>query len=265
MQETKDLAAEILAPDVELPEEESVSPNEGTEDAGDQTVRHKLDWNAISIVSSGIDNDGDPLSAATASLCRVTDDGHDLTTITDIELEGAAYDMFARGGALVLDVHFPRDKYSGGLALHELCLRYFRSTETEKDKGNTELTVTFVPLVFHGDISFLFIGLVYEWYETDNGLITVHLVFDQNATITLETDEIDYQQIIAEVDAEIRRMDLEIEAQLEEALEEEKQLQESNIVAESLAEEMQETIDLKIEDAEKGNDQGETERRHRDV
>ena len=31
------------------------------------------------------------------------------------------------------------------------------------------------------------------------------------------------------------------------------------------AEEMQETIDLKIEDAEKGNDQGETERRHRDV
>ena len=85
------------------------------------------------------------------------------------------------------------------------------------------LSLILVPFLLEGQVVLHFTQLVFcDGYEKE-GALRLILAFDNQACGILETDQIDYEAIHREIDLELRRYEEEIDADIEQALEEEKE------------------------------------------
>ena len=170
--------------------------------------------------AKGTDPDGSPRSAASLSVDRV--DGSHAECLREEMLEQAVFTLFISGGAAAVTADFPALSRGAYTRCLELCRGYL---EQLRDPAHDRevLSLILVPFLLEGQVVLHFTQLVFcDGYEKD-GVLRLILVFDNQACGLLETDQIDYEAIHREIDLELKRYEEEIDADIEQALEEEQE------------------------------------------
>lgn len=170
--------------------------------------------------AKGTDPDGSPRSAASLSVDLV--DGSHADCLREEVLEQAVFGLSISGGAAVITADFPALSRGAYTRCLELCRDYLGQL---KDPAHDRevLSLILVPFLLEGQVVLHFTQLVFcDGYEKE-GALRLILAFDNQACGILETDQIDYEAIHREIDLELRRYEEEIDADIEQALEEEKE------------------------------------------
>lgn len=170
--------------------------------------------------AKGTDPDGSPRSAASLSIDLV--DGSHADCLREEVLEQAVFGLAISGGAAVVTADFPaisRGAYTRCLELSRDYLGHLKDPAHDREV----LSLILVPFLLEGQVILHFTQLVFcDGYEKE-GTLRLILAFDNQACGLLETDQIDYETIHREIDLELKRYEEDIDADIEEALEEEKE------------------------------------------
>lgn len=203
-------------------------------------------WEDFAAVISGVDELGTPISTASLSLDNKLEDN--LEERGTVFFSNPVMDFYVRGGAAVAEVQFPKNLRNEAESCIRLCERYFNEM---REYPSQEINMLIVPTNFNGEVVAIFSGLVYVTRAYTDELCTVILVFDHTDSIILKTDEIDMAVIKARVDSEIKRMEDDLEEQIQLALDEQKEIQElSNPYSNMIKEQLESNTSLLIEEEE---------------
>lgn len=168
-------------------------------------------------ITNGCDEVGQPNAAASLSIDRIFSDN--VKNVQSQVLDQAVINLYISGGAAVVKADFgylSRPSYKN---CRKICNDWL---EMINQRGNERLSLVIVPYKLGGQIVLYFDQLVYcDGYDDDNQSHLI-LVFDNESSFIMETDSIDYEKIKNEIEIELRRYEEDIDAEIEEAINEEK-------------------------------------------
>lgn len=171
-------------------------------------------------LASGKDSGGTARSAASLSIDRV--DGSNTENLKEEVLDQAVIHLHISGGAAVVTADFSPLARASYLNSLDMCRTYIDQLD-DRTHDQERLTITIVPYLLEGQITLFFTQMVFfDTYELE-GRLRLILVFDNQASLIMETDQIDYQRIKQEIDLELKRYEEEVDAEIEQALEEEQE------------------------------------------
>lgn len=169
-------------------------------------------------ITNGCDEVGQPNAAASLSIDRFFSDN--VKNVQSQVLDQAVINLYISGGAAVVKADFgylSRPSYKN---CRKICNDWL---EMINQRGNERLSLVIVPYKLGGQIVLYFDQLVYcDGYDDDNQSHLI-LVFDNESSFIMETDSIDYEKIKNEIEIELRRYEEDIDAEIEEAINEEKE------------------------------------------
>lgn len=190
-------------------------------------VQRELTYDEILGVISGRDEVGAPNSAATLSIDEIISE-RDVKSINNVIFDNAEITIYTYGGCAVLEVDFPYNSLPSYKRAMALCQEWFNEIE-DKEHDNRILSLTLVPLRLLGKIFLLFRNLVYyTGNSTSNGSRLI-LCFDNNVTNILETEDINYREIFASVEAELTKREEDVDEQILQIEEETRKIKEENV------------------------------------
>lgn len=161
--------------------------------------------------------DGNPMSGCMLAIDRIPDDGSDPVTLDNVHFESAIIDIKAEGGCAVIQTDFQ----PVGAVFYQKAKRMCR--EWLMGNRRTVLSLLVSPYLLNGCIYVLFQRLVYAYgHEKADGGFRFLLAFDNTATIPCETEDVDYAEVVREVEAELKRQEDGLYDELEEAKKEER-------------------------------------------
>lgn len=173
-------------------------------------------------LSSGKNQEGDPRSAVTLAIDKIT--GNKSEKVREAFLRNATTSLCVSGGCAAVIIDFPKSEYASFQVTKKLYESWF--TKEIQDE-NMEISLTVIPFSLAGQIILLFTNLVfadnYQLIIDDQDIYRILLCFDNNSTMIVTTDEIDYMHIYNEINIELRRMEEEIDNEIDCAIEEEKE------------------------------------------
>lgn len=201
--------------------------------------------------ANGKDMSGAPNAIASLHVDEINQPVHsrqDIKHIAEVLLKEAVIDIFVSDGCAVVRADFP---------FHSR-FEFNRAQKTAKDwlkdnKKNQFLTLSVIPLPLHGQIYLLFDQLVYaDGYSLQKGFRLI-LCFDNQDTQAFETEDIDYSQVTADVEAEIRRQEETLDLEIEQLEKEQKKYENS------FAQEVEQQSDFKRYVTDQGKETDEDE------
>ena len=173
-------------------------------------------------LASGKNQEGDPRSATTLAIDKIN--GNKSEKVKEVFLKNAITSFCVAGGCAVAIVDFPQNEY----ASFEVTKRLYESWFTKEIKDeDMEISLTVVPFSLAGQIVLFFTNLAfadnYQLVVNNQKVYRVILCFDNNSTMVMTTDEIDYLHIYSEINLELKRMEEEIDNDIDQAIEEERE------------------------------------------
>lgn len=216
--------------------------------------QESLNWDDVIKIASGKDELGLPVSSASISVDEIEADEETLKTLQNIYLEGAILNIHASGGCVIITADFPQIARGSCKEVIELCNKWLENLENP-DFDNQMLYLTLVPHLLEGSVFVIFNQLVYvDSYMTDvAGVQRVIFCFDNTATMPVESEDINYRAIIAEMEAELQRRDDQLENEIQELLEQKAELEKENIYGDQLREDMNSIDNILAKSKQKEN------------
>lgn len=194
---------------------------------------YKLKFENIVKLSNGMDESDLPCATATLAIDEIISNDK-VNNITSLFLKDAEINMFFSGGCMVVQVDFPFTSNYEYYRSLDICKQYF--DEITKFENNY-LTLTVVPYKLLGEIVVLLCDLVYfTEIKKDNGFRLL-MCFNNESTQVYNTDEIDYQDIVKQVDEELDEEENKLVEEINRVEQETKEIEkENNIYAQSVKE-----------------------------
>lgn len=159
--------------------------------------------------------DGSLMAGSSIALFCLTKDGQPLMkrhVAINIPLE-----IHCVGGSVTIAIEFTTQDRVKFINATKICMEWLN--DDSEDAGY--LTFTAVPLTLQGQISVILQNLAYcDFYQKNNTINRLILVFDNTATTLYATDDIDYEEIKKQVEKEIELKEKELDDELSFYLEE---------------------------------------------
>lgn len=194
----------------------------------------QVSWLDLLTIASGADMDDLPRSAGTLAIDRIVSETEAVTD-EELFLEMGVFSIHSSGGAAVVTVDFPSDKTFVYRKAKRMCENWLNHLNDESSENN-QLSLCIVPYALEGQLVVVYNQLIFvDGYESERNQHRLILTFDNNATTALETEDIDYNAIQLRITEELRAYEQQIDEQIAQLIEEEKNLkEEENIVAEEM-------------------------------
>lgn len=195
-------------------------------------VLMELNWNDVIKIASGKDEDGIPRSGATLAVDKIIENNK-LEKVKEVFLRDAVITCTLRGGVAAITMDFQQLShiaFDQSVKISREWLENLDNSEFDDQK----LTLTLVPYSLCGQVIVIFDGLSfmdsYSFTKDNKTYYRLILVFDNQYTSGLVTDEIDYRQIQQKIAHDLERYEEQLDAELHEALEEERKAKEEENV-----------------------------------
>lgn len=184
----------------------------------------ELNWDDVFKISSGKDVDGNTRSAAGIYLDKILN-STELENIKEVFLRDAIINIHVDGAVAIVTADFPPISHVAFTESQKAIAQYFQ-TLNEIEDFNQQLTMTVTPYALEGQIIIIFNHLIfsdgYERKEKHGKIYRLLLIFQNEATEGIVTDKINYNQISQQINTELERYEAQVDAELQEAIEEEK-------------------------------------------
>lgn len=182
----------------------------------------EIPWNDLFRISSGKNSDGYPRSAATLAIDKIVDNKPE--KIKEVFLKNAIISFCVSGGCATIIVDYPQTEYASFQATKNMYESWFTKEILDEKK---ELSLTVVPFALAGKVVLLFTNLVfadnYQFMIEKQKINRIIFCFDNNSTAVATTDEINYMHLYNDIKLELKRMEDEIDSEIDNAIEEERE------------------------------------------
>ncbi len=189
----------------------------------------------------------------------------EVKTISNAPLN-CEFNFFCEGGAIVVQCDFEKEYIYQSTVLMNICKEHVTDKQNNPN-SNTVLSVMIFPILLRGDVYFTLMGLTY-FCGIDLGMTKrVVLVFDNTLTQVYADNNIDFETLQLEVDAELRQEETEIEKEIYEVEQEIKETEKEIRLTKMTQSNLNSPLDLineKIEEQEEA-ESIETEKRSKDI
>lgn len=173
-------------------------------------------------ISSGTDSEGNPLAAGMLALDKFTEEGQEPETLDNVLLENAVFDVIAEGGCAVVKLIFSPASTVFCEKAERMCTEWVARDASGRQTESLSLLLS--PYLLNGCIYILFRDPVFAYtHVTSDGGRCLILAFDHSLTIPYETEDTDYNAIVREVEAELKRREEELCEELDDAKKEEEE------------------------------------------
>ena len=209
----------------------------------------EINWDDVLEIASGKDEHGIAASAASLALDEIKPD-KTLNNLKEIYLSDAILNIHSSGGCVIITADFPPISRKYAKESSDLCESWLEDLNcTSKDNQLLSLTVT--PFLLEGQIFVIFNQLVFtDTYTMQYGYQRLILGFDNLATMPIESQDINYREIVAEMESELKRREEQIDEEIEELLEQKKELEEQNEYGDDIRQQLND-IDTIVENSKK--------------
>lgn len=177
-------------------------------------------------VTSGLGEDGEPAAAGMLLITEIQEGKEQARTVENVVMKNAVFQIYWHGGCSVVTCDFPQNAAMEYARSVETCCNWLKDIHNP-DYDNYMFTLLLTPYILQNYMQLIFTQLVYcSWQNMDNFFrLTLAFNNNDNASTVLVEDETDYEMIMASIDAELRRQEEELDAELEDIKEEKKQIQ----------------------------------------
>ena len=177
---------------------------------------YELDMFELYDIASGCDKQKLPYSAGRISIASAEDE------IEAYSTNSAVINISSSGGCAVLTIDFPLSMTKVWENTKKMAVKWLDNMDDYAD--DVYFTVLVMPYLLEGKINILFRDLCFcDGYATDK-IKRLILAFDNNATCIYEDTDVDFDKVVIEMKAELRRREEEIDLELLSLDDEEKEL-----------------------------------------
>ena len=187
--------------------------------------KFKITFNDIVKVANGRDETDAPCSSATLSIDEIEE--NETKNIQEVFFKEAEINLFYSGGCIVCQADFPiTSSFEYHQALN-MCKDWMIHMPENMD-NNKLLSLTLVPHLLMGEIILFFNELVYYSGHQVDKCFRLILCFNNESTQVFETEDIDYEEIIKNVNLELNEEENQILEEIEEIEKETKDIENEN-------------------------------------
>ena len=199
----------------------------------------ELPWQDIFHIASGTDSEGNPNASAALSLDEIVSEDQ-VKNRKQVFLKNAVLGIHVSGGCAALQIDFPKNSTFYYRQAWKLCSDWINRVNAGEENQQT-LSITVVPHAFYGQIFFLFHQLVYFDGHPVGEKNRLILAFDNQQSVAVKTDAIDYDQILQQADMLLAQEEEALDQEISALREEKEQLENSNPFADQIDHMMEHT------------------------
>ncbi len=216
----------------------------------------ELSYGDVVRIASGTNELGAPNSGAILSIDQIISEDK-VNNIQNVIFKDAEINIFTSGGCVVVESLFPMDSTLEYNRAIDVCSDWLMKVYREENENNEVLTLTVAPIDLEGQIVIMFDGLVYfNGHNCQNHKKKLVLCFDNDMTNVFQADDIDYMELVKEVEHELQKEEQEMDEKIEELREEARLLNSEQNLYEKHIQEKYGNIDITIEDEEESVSSG---------
>lgn len=160
------------------------------------------------ILSNGTDEEGDPLSAGSIHIGKISDGQNE--PIGNYEIPGGIYEILIRDRFVQVNIDFTRDSRRG-LSLAKIAMKKYdevMNTQEDFEKAVYVLNMVIFPLSLYGRLSLVLVNPI-MWVNGENPddktMQRLVLVFEKANCQFVSNEEIDIISIRADIEREIKQ------------------------------------------------------------
>ena len=160
------------------------------------------------ILSNGTDEEGDPLSAGSIHIGKISDGKNE--SVGNYEIIGGIYEILIRDRFVQINVDFPKDSRRG-LSLAKIAMKKYdevMNTQEDFEKAIYALNMVIFPLSLYGRLSLVLVNPI-MWVNGENPddktMQRLVLVFEKGNCQFVTNEEIDIISIRADIEREIKQ------------------------------------------------------------
>ena len=182
---------------------------------------YELDMFELYDIASGRDSTNTPYSIG--SLNRMIEKNGKYEMIDFCDTNEAEININASGGCVVITIDFPKNMLNAWKNANRIASEWLKNVNNP-NMDNQSCTLLVVPYLLSGRIQIIFNEMCFsDSYESKN-FYRLILGFDNYATNVTEDDDADIEDLVLGLKAELKRREDELDAEILEAEEKEKEL-----------------------------------------
>ena len=172
-------------------------------------------WEDLLEFTNGRDSVGNPFAAGVLAIDQMVDQTH-TKTIRNVYLKDGEFQVRISGGCAAMYIDMPRTSRMEFDLARQLCDEWFENLDNP-DCDDQIFTLTVTPLLLEGAVFLVFNHMVLaDCRETKEGYRMI-LAFDNLQTTPVANSDVDFRQLMVEIEAEFKRQENELLDSIEEA------------------------------------------------
>lgn len=209
---------------------------------------------------NGSDENGAPYSSACLAVDKIISDD-ETQTLSNVILKSAEINAYTEGGCCVIEAIFPPNATFERRKAYEICMEWLNQNDNENLNENDDsynvLSLLVSPLRLCGNLHMLFSNLVYCTDITlEDKRHKLIMCFDNLVTEVYQTEDIDYEALILQVEQELQYQEDETNRRIQEMKDETKQIEEEqNLYAQHIKKQY-ENFEIEKENDEETENKG---------